>query len=326
MMVRMIRNRVIALALLWTVCTLGAPAIAKPIDLSPKFKVGATVRYVSKSTIKHRVKVELADIDETVLVRTETGMSLTAADVGSNGHATVTWVLHYIAIETDGALPGIAERLDYDSRRSNAAASPVAPMFAAIIEQPVSVRVDSTGRVVDFQGLPKPAGAGPLDALARGFFSRGAFEQLPLFATAGAPVPAKIRTKWSKTTTVPMPLGVGSLEMVQEFAFPRIKPRQSTASIVMKGIIRKGTGATPGTALVVDGGNVQGHYTWDFEAGRLESAETQLDLSTTLSSAFGPMVLKQEMSSTIRRVPTPDPPISPNERSRSNPNRKPRTQ
>lgn len=292
-------------------CVTGSHASAKPIDLAPRFAVNETVYYVTSSTIRHHVRVELADVDETILVRTESGMSITPVEVDTNGAATLSWVLHYFAIETDKALPGISEMLDYDSRKPGATASPLAPMFGAIVDKPVTVRVDASGRVVEFVGLADPVGADPLDALARSFFSREAFEQLPVLVTAGAPRPAKVRSKWSRTTAVPMPLGAGTLDMAQEFTFPRIKPRQSTAVILMKGSISKSaagggsTGGAPGATLTVDRGQMEGAYTWNFTTGILESAETALDLTTTLSSILGPMRLRQEMSSVTKSVRLP---------------------
>ena len=291
-----------------------APALAGPIDLRPKFEMGAAVEYISRSNIHHTVRVPDADIDEQVLVRTETGMTLTVTEVADDGRAVIEWKLGYIVVSTDAAIPGIEQMLDYDSRKPDQTSSPLAGLLGGLIESPVTVEVDASGKVLAFRGVTMGGVMDPLGSLAQGFFSREAFEQLPLFVTVGAPSQAKVRSTWSKKTTVPMPLGVGSLEMGQDFVFKRMSPRQRTASIEMTGVISKaaagaslpGLGASNlGDALVVEEGTVAGTYTWDFAAGQLVSAETQVKLKTRLDTPLGRMSLEQDVSAYIERS-TPD--------------------
>ena len=293
----------------WLPATAGAAA---RVELAPRFRTDDETHYISRSVVNHKVQVDEAGVAESVVVRTEAAMTLTVTDVDSKGSAELVWQLRYVALSTDGAVPGIEEALDYDSRDPARTGSPLAPMFSRLIERPVTIRVDASGRVLDFQGVDTVGLAGPLGALAQGFFSRQAFEQLPLFVTSGAPSPARARTKWSKSTRVEMPLGVGSLVMDQDFTVKRIDARRKTAAIEMKGVIAKGTGTGPGAggvgpvnpaqALTVDDGTVAGEYHWDFAAGRLESAETQLELATTLDTPLGRMKLRQDMTSSVRRT------------------------
>ena len=287
-------------------------AAAANVELAPRFRTGDETHYISRSVINHEVQVDDAGVAESVVVRTEAAMTLTVTDVDSNGSADLVWQLRYLALSTDGAIPGIEEMLDYDSRDPAKAGSPLAPLFSRLIGRPATVRVDALGRVLDFQGVETAGLIGPLGALARGFFSRQAFEQLPLFVTSGAPSPARRRTTWSKATSVDMPLGAGSLVMDQNFTVKRINARRKTAVIEMKGVVTKGTGTgsgaggavplSPAQALTVDDGAVAGEFVWDFGAGRLESAETQLKLETALDTPLGRMKLKQGMTSSVRRT------------------------
>ena len=283
----------------------GPTVAARAIDLTPRFETGAEVHYVSRSLIHHYVRVESADVAEKVEVRTEAGMTFKVANVDSNGSATIEWTLRYVAITAEGAIPGIDGLLDYDSREPDRTTSPLAPLLSRLVERPVTVRVDAAGRVIDFQGVATTGGlVGPLGALARGFFSKQAFEQLPLLITSGAPTPVRVRSKWSRKTAVDMPLGVGSLVMDQQLKLKRIDARRRTAAIEMTGTLSKGPAAGPaglGSALAVDDGTVSGEFIWDFASGQLVSAETQLKLKTTLDTPLGRMKLEQDMSCYVKR-------------------------
>lgn len=299
---------------------------AKPIDLSPKFTAGDETHYVSRSRIRHVVRVDLTGVDETTDVETESGMTLAVMAVDASGVASLEWRLRYVMLTTDGAVPGIDRLLDYDSRDPGAAASPLAPLFAGLIERPVTLRMDRVGTIIDFQGPGSAGLTGPLAGLTRSFFSRQAFEQLPLFVTAQAPIPAPFRSTWTTRTRLDMPLGVGALEMDQRFKFVRISPLRKTASIQMSGTITKASAKAPGglgslpllpgTALAVEDGSVAGQYTWDFEAGRLVAAESTCELKTALDTPVGRMQLEQKMttfvtSTTLADMDLPPQPVPP---------------
>jgi len=315
----MFRPVLIAWIIPFAYSAFGSPAASRSVDLAPKLEVGAEFHYVSRSLINHEMQVDAADVADKIVVRTESGMVLTVTDVGSNGSVGIAWQLRYVAISADGPIPGIGEMLDYDSRDPGQGSSPLAPMFSRLVGSPVTVRVDAQARVIDFKGLNTAGLVGPLGALARGFFSREAFEQLPLFVTRGAPSPARLRSKWSGKTTMDMPLGVGSLVMQQDFVVKRISARNRKATIEVKGTVTKGAakgssglGLVPSSlvgTLVVDNGTITGEYIWDFAAGRLFSAETQLKLETTLDTPLGRMGLKQDMSCSVKwsapRTPRP---------------------
>ena len=128
-------------------------ARAAQIDLRPRFRPGAEAHYISRSIIDHEVRVHEAQIDERIKVQTESGMTLTVKEVRDDGSALVTWRIRYIALTSDAAVPGIDGALDYDSRDPGKAASPLAPLLSRLIEQPVTVRVDATGKVTDYQGI-----------------------------------------------------------------------------------------------------------------------------------------------------------------------------
>ena len=291
----------------------GPTALAAPFDLAPKFKPDTEVYYITNSVIRHEVAVPDAGVSQQVTVRTESGMSLRVTAVADDGSAELQWRLCYMALKTDGEIPGISEMLDYDSRQSGSS-SPLAPVFARLLERPVTIRVDPTGRVIDFVGLTAGAGGwgrlvDPLGSLADSFFSRETFEQLPLFVTAGAPCPARVRAAWPRKTSIALPLGVGTLVMEQKFEFRRVNARQQTAELAMKGTLTKGAssgGASSllslGDAFVVESGTVGGQYVWDYDAGQLSSAETSLDLTSRLDSPLGRMQLRQNMTSAVRRA------------------------
>ena len=291
-----------------------ASSFAEPVDLAPRFEYGTEVSYATRSIIEHRVRVDLADVDETVKVQTESGMLLRVDDVDSNGAARVLWTLEYIAIESDGAIPGLDASLNYDSRRTANDPSPFASIFAGLINRPVAVRVSRTGHVESFDRLDNGGGIDPLASITNGFFSKEAFEQLPLLITAGAPAPAKVRTQWSRKMSIDMPLGVGSLMLDQQLNFGRLSPRRGFAHLEMTGTITKasaaGTPAQPGAAglqnleslLQVKNGKLRGHFTWDHINGQLVEGETLMELETVLNSPLGEMQLGQKMSSSVRRI------------------------
>jgi hypothetical protein len=294
-----------------------APLHAASFNLAPKYEKGVEVHYISRSTIHHRVQVDASGLNEDLNVRTEAGMTLSVMQVDADGNAELQWMLHYIALETTAAVPGISEMLDYDSRKPDASRSPMAPLFARLLERPVTLRVNPAGRVLEFSGLDSGASGGglaglvnPLDALAKGFFTKEAFEQLPFFITAQAPSPARPKATWSRSTTIPMPLGVGSLVVDQAFRFQRANRRQKTANIEMSGTISKtdapgAAGALLGRALTVDRGALAGQFVWDLDAGQVITAETRLQIQSTLDSPLGRMQLAQDMLSSLTRSPRP---------------------
>jgi hypothetical protein len=293
---------------------IGTAVHAAPVDLAPKFKPETDVCYVTRSVIRHEVAVPETNATRQVTVRTESGLALRVTTVSDDGSAELQWRLCYFALQTDGEIPGIADVLDYDSRQGPSR-SPLAPLFARLLEQPVTIRVDPAGRVVDFVGLPARAGGwtrlvDPLGSLADSFFSRETFEQLPLFVTAGAPRPTRVRTTWPLRTSVTLPLGVGSLVMDQQFQFKRVNARQKTAELRMTGTLTKGLSSGGASSLlglekafVIESGAVGGQYIWDYEAGQLASAETRLDLVSRLDSPLGRMQLRQGMTSVVLRAP-----------------------
>jgi len=296
----------------WVVLTAGG------IDLRPKFERGSTVHYTSRSTIRHEVHVPEADIAVEINLRIETGMTLTVREAGSQDVAEVEWRLDYVVLLADGAIPGIDGLLDYDSRDPGRTKSPLAALFDRIVGHPVTLRVDPSGTVLEFRGLDAGTGTDIPSVLARGFFSKQAFEQLPLFVTGGAPTPAKVRATWSRATTLDMPLGVGALEMAEDFKFVRLQPLGKTALLQMTGRITKSTaqagaagGLLPGVAagaLTVNSGTLAGQYTWDYPLGQLVSAETTLKLETSLQTPLGRMQLVQDMTSAVVRTKPEGPP------------------
>ncbi len=301
---------------LWTslaVALAASAAGAKPIDLAPHFETGAVTCYLSRSVIDHRVEVELADVDEQVRVTTEAGMSLRVVDVASNGAADLEWTLHHVAIATDRPLPGLDAKLDYDSRVAGTASSPLAALFAPLLAKPMAVTVDADGKVMRFAAPDAGDPLNPLATLVRSMFSAPAFEQLPLFITAGAPRPAPFRSEWTSRASVELPLSVGSLELEQRFRFERISPRRRLARIRMTGKItqaaphpRAGGGVAalaPQSLLTVEDGKIQGVYQWDYAGGRIASAESTIELTSTLNSVLGPMKLTQESMTALETVP-----------------------
>ena len=276
--------------------------MGKPIDLAPKFVPGTTVRYVSEGLTQLHMRVDLLDLDETHLVRKETGMSLTTVAVDSNGATEVAWVLHYVAIQSEGAIPGIAERLDYDSRNPQATRSPLASLFASLLEKPITLRLDPAGRVQSVTGLANEPTVGLLDALARDFISPAAIAQLPMFVTVPAPRPAKVRSTWTESIPLAMPLGAGAVTLDQTFTFERMSPRRKTAQISMQGDASAGVPSGSGGTVDVRQSVARGAFVWDFAAGNLQEAETHLELETAFNSVLGPMELTQSLTTSVRRA------------------------
>ncbi len=255
------------------------------------------------------------DIDEKASIHTTSEMIIIVDNVNSNGQIAFTWTLNHVAITVDGKIPGIEGKIDYDSRRSKPGDSRISSLFSRIANKPIKVVVDKSGKVVGFN-LPGQSTVvnpdDPLASLVRGFASPQAFEQLPMFITSGAPVPAKVRSKWSRKTSLEMPSGVGSLVTDQNFNFSRIRPRQKLAFIKFDGLITKtdapsSTASPPSLALIgadlkVNKGTIKGELLWDFVTGQLDSAESEVTLETSLSSLLGQMELTQNMVSTVKRV------------------------
>jgi len=289
-----------------------APALADDgISLAPRFEAGTRLHYVSRSVIRHEISADLLETKETVVVRTESGMSLVVAEVASNGEADILWTQHYLVLTTDGAMPGIEQALDYDSRKPGAGASPLGPTMAALLAKPIPVRVSRGGDVLAFTAPQVNAHNDVVGQLAASMFSEEAFRQLPLFITSGAPVSVNVRGTWSQHQRIALPLGDTALELRQAFTFLRKRPRRQSAQLSMQGSIAAATagpGAAAGMAalqdatLNVESGKTSGTYEWDYAHGRLLSAETALDLVTQLDTRVGRMRLEQHLAGSIDLV------------------------
>jgi len=133
-------------------------SLSEEVDLSPRFELGATYQYVSSSRIDHEIQIDSTAAPEETRVRTKAGMAFEVTRVEPDGSATIAWTLKYLSISADGMIPGIDGMLDYDSRRPDAGMSPLAPLFARFVDNPVAVRINAKGNVVDFQQV----GAGGL--------------------------------------------------------------------------------------------------------------------------------------------------------------------
>ncbi len=291
--------------------SLGRTSSAQQVDLSPRFELGATYHYVSSSRIENEIQIDSAQAPEKIRVRTKAGMAFKVMRVEPDGSATIAWTLKYLSISADGMIPGVDGMLDYDSR-TDAGTSLLAPLFAGFIDNPVSVRVDAKGNVVDFQHVGSGGSINPLGSLLQGLMSKQAFEQLPLMATSGAPNFAKRGTTWQRTTSVEMPWGSGAIAMTQIFKVKRFDPRRGTTVLQMRGTLTKANSNTPAAtgkppkstrnALKLNAGSTQGTYIWNHKAGRLQSAESQLTIKTKINTLLGPANLTQKMSSSVRYV------------------------
>jgi hypothetical protein len=238
-------------------------------------------------------------------------MSLVVTEVGTNGEATVLWTQHFLSLSTDGAMPGIEQTLDYDSRKPDAGSSPLGPTMSALMAKPIAVRVSRSGDIVSFDAPPVAANGDVVAQLASSFFSKEAFAQLPLFITNGAPPAVKVRDTWTHRQRIELPLGETALELHQAFTFVRKRPRRQSAQLAMEGTIAEvsaGPGVAAGMAmlqgatLTVEKGTTAGTYEWDFAHGRLLSGETKLDLITNLDTRLGRMRLEQHLTGAVDLV------------------------
>jgi hypothetical protein len=286
-------------------------AQAAGVNLAPRFEAGTVAYYVSESIIRHDVSADLLDSDETVTLKSDTGMSLRVAAVDSNGVAEVIWTQHYVAVTGNGTIPGIPSAVDYDSRLPASATSPLGFAFTHWVGKPITLRVDRDGNVLSFGGLPDIPANDPYAQLAKSFFSRAAFEQLPFLITVGAPNPANVRDTWTRKHQIDLPMGGMGLIIRREFRLDRLRPRRRSARLSMQGSItgaalaqgRVGGMPMPaGVPLAVESGAVAGRFEWDYANGRLLTGESRLDLVTHIETRVGKMTLGQHLTGSITHI------------------------
>jgi hypothetical protein len=94
-------------------------AQAAGVNLAPRFEAGTVAYYVSESIIRHDVSADLLDSDETVTLKSDTGMSLRVAAVDSNGVAEVIWTQHYVGRhrQRDHSRHSVSRRLRFPLAR-----------------------------------------------------------------------------------------------------------------------------------------------------------------------------------------------------------------
>ncbi len=312
------------MGLKWTMAAVAAVAVlvagvaeagagGKGISLRPEFVVGQVTEYRSRGTITHRASTADMPQSEPVRITTESGMQVKVARLRAEGGAEIEWTLRYVVIKTTEAVLGIPIKLDYDSREPGAGQSRLAPMFAELVGRPITIEVDASGRVLKYRNAPAGGPPGVLGDLLGGFFSSEMFEQLPLFITAGAPSPARTNAKWNRTLRVPLPLGVGSIDLDAKHKLSKINRRENVALIEIEGNIAKGSavGSTtqpaPDRTMVIHDGRFTGSAEWDTALGQLKSAESRMNLNLTLDTLLGRMNVQQEMVSTVERTKTSRP-------------------
>ncbi|MCG3139066.1 MAG: hypothetical protein HJJLKODD_02944 [Phycisphaerae bacterium] len=287
------------------------PLKSGQIDLWPKFREGQVVRYRVHSLMTHRPGGEAVEIigSNPITLEFESGQKLAVVKVDEST-ASLEWTLEYIQLKSSGAIPGIAELLDYDSREPEGSRSPLASLFGPLVNQPVGFRCDVTGKVLDMQ----PVAAGGNDLMGQllgGFFSTSMLEQMPFFATSSAPRPAKKISKWQKMATIQMPLGVGGLQLDSTYQMKAFKKKSGLATIEINGVISQlpapagGNngfgGLLPMDALQLSSSSFSGELLWDTELGFLEHAQSNLQVRYTCETALGRMDIDQELNTTVER-------------------------
>lgn len=285
-----------------------AAAADDGVSLAPKFETGAVQHYVSRSVVRHVVTAELLETKQEVTIHTETGMSLEVSAISSNGEADVLWTTHYMVLTSDGVIGDMAAPLDFDSREPGAGTSPLAPVFMSLIAKPIHIRLDRGGEIVSFDEPQIDAASGVAGQLAKSYFSKEAFAQLPLFITQGAPAKVGVRDAWQRVQRIAFPLGGTDLELHQAFTCQRRKPRQQSARLTMTGSIGtvsagpaavNGLDMLQGASMDITASTLKGDYEWDYAYGRLLAAESQLDMSSVLSTRLGRMELTQNMTGSV---------------------------
>lgn len=271
------------------------------IDLQPEFTPGQTLQYRSRSTIKHETLSADHKTDQPTRIETESGMQLHTLQLREGGGADVEWTLRYIVIKTSQMVPGIPAPLDYDSREPAAANSPLGAMFGQLVGRTITISVDRHGRVLQDKNTPAAPSAGVLDQLMGGFFSKEMFEQLPFFVTAGAPSPAHRGARWKQTTAVTLPLGAGSIQLDATYRLKHYDLKKHTAQIGMTGRLIKTPPAknAPPNALDLHKSQIRGAIEWDIALGRLQSAQSNMDLDADIDRILGRMRIRQEVESVV---------------------------
>jgi len=312
-------NRYCAIFAITVLSVVVQPVLAqkKGINLRPDFYMDQTSFYRSRSTINHRAEVEGLDLTNPVTIDTESGMKLRVVKLHPEGGADIEWTLRFITITSSEILPGMTTKLDYDSREPGTENSPLAPIVADLIRNPITITVDATGKVLGFHRQASSGPSGMPGDLLRGFFSESLFEQLPFFVTANAPSPARRQAHWKQDTSIRLPMGVGSFDLHSSFKIEKFKKKQQQATIAMTGTVTQGPDSSgvampaPANALVIHQSNYSGSMVWDTYLGQLIGAESKMFLNLTMDTVLGRMKIHQKIISSVERMLIPQPAKAP---------------
>ncbi len=292
-----------------TACLAGlnGPLAGRGLDLRPTFVAGQVIRYHSGSTIEHRsAGMSSPDVPSApVTLQTEALMTLDIVRADAIEGTTLVWTLERFAIRSTAPIPGLTDRIDYDSGAAGASASPLSTLFEPLLDHPMTLRIDGHGRVLEVTGRPQFESASALRPMAEGFFSEQMFQQLPFFVTAHAPQPARRRSSWDDRATVPLGMGLGDIELHNRYRIEEISTRKKTADISLRGTMRAPAAAS---ALQLDDADFAGEIVWDTAHGHLLSATSRMTIRATIQNLIGPLNISQRIDSWVERVPTPEQP------------------
>ncbi|MCH7700426.1 MAG: hypothetical protein IID37_01945 [Planctomycetes bacterium] len=252
--------------------------------------------------------------DETVIGETqdsiELGMRFRVLDAKADGSALLECTVLYVdlAFVEGGRVTG------YDSRtRRSIGRTGWKDRLLGLVNKPVLLHLDTAGRVSKIES-PEAGSAAPRQHIRfQAIASDAVLQQLPLFATAGAPATIAPKASWKQSFTID--LAMSTSRMLVDYSFTVTEIKNSLAKVSWTSSFRGDDSPAPTprpdqmTKVEVKEGSGTGDLTWNVAEGWLQSSqsESQVKLNNFMPGAPDrPLYMDQTSTEILKRVTLAD--------------------
>ena len=279
-------------------------------NLRARFVKGDESYYIRTINTTKKTGVD----EETVIGETqdsiELGMRFRVLDAKADGSALLECTVLYVDlafIEGDRVT-------GYDSRtRRSIGRAGWKDRLLGLVNQPIMLHLDTAGRVSKIESVEASSDAPRQHIRFQAIASDAVLEQLPLFATVGAPATIAPQASWNQSFAID--LAMSTSRMLVDYSFTVAELNHSSAQVSWTSSFRGDDSPAPTprpdqmTKVVVSEGSGSGNLTWNMAKGWLESSksESNVKLVNYMPGAPDrPLYLNQTASETLKRVTLAD--------------------
>ncbi|MCH7720941.1 MAG: hypothetical protein IH988_08120 [Planctomycetes bacterium] len=280
-------------------------------NLRARFLEGTESYYIRTINTTTKTSVDedsgLGEIQDSI----ELGMRFRVLDAKEDGSAILECTVLYV----DLAFIEGGRVIGYDSRTGRSIGrAGWKDRLLLLVNKPVLLHLDAAGRVSKIESPAMDDDGRRQHPKFEAIVSDAVLQQLPLFATAGAPAPIAAKASWKGSFRTD--LAMSTSRMLVDYAFTVTELKDSLAKVSWTSSFRGDDSPAPKprpdqmTKVEVKEGSGSGDLTWDVGEGRLQSSksESRVKLAEFMPGAppDQPLYVEQTSSEILKRVTLAD--------------------